>query len=75
VTERACRRAESLYALRLARGTLVLCLVSSHHQHAIDDGLGIRLEARQLVIFPRMETDLGTDGSDGASEFNAWGQK
>ncbi|WP_338115385.1 TOBE domain-containing protein [Thiocystis minor] len=61
VTERAFRGAEYLYTLRLASGTQVPCLVPSHHQHAIGDEIGIRLEARHLVVFPRMATDLQRD--------------
>ena len=33
-------------------GTQVLCLVPSHHQHALGDDIGIRLEADHLVVFP-----------------------
>jgi iron(III) transport system ATP-binding protein len=53
VIERAFRGAEYLYTLRLTSGTRVLCLVPSHHQHAIGDEIGIRLEADHLVVFPR----------------------
>jgi iron(III) transport system ATP-binding protein len=53
VEERAFRGAEYLYTLRLASGTRVLCLVPSHHPHALGDDIGIRLEARHLVVFPR----------------------
>jgi len=56
VVERAFRGAEYLYQLRLASGTEVLCLVPSHHQHAIGEEIGIRLEADHLVVFP-CETD------------------
>jgi iron(III) transport system ATP-binding protein len=51
VVGRAFRGAEYLYTLRLASGTQVLCLVASHHQHAIGDVIGMRLEARHLVVF------------------------
>lgn len=53
VVDCAFRGAEYLYTLRLASGTLVLCLAPSHHQHAIGDAIGIRLEARHLVVFPQ----------------------
>jgi len=52
VVERAFRGAEYLYTLRLASGTQVLCLVPSHHQHALGDDIGVRLEADHLVVFP-----------------------
>jgi iron(III) transport system ATP-binding protein len=55
VVERAFRGAEYLYTLRLESGTEVLCLVPSHHQHAVGESIGIRLEARHLVVFPRNE--------------------
>ena len=51
VVERAFRGAEWLYTLRLASGTEVLCLVASHHAHAIGEEIGIRLEADHLVVF------------------------
>jgi iron(III) transport system ATP-binding protein len=52
VVERAFRGAEYLYQLRLESDRRVLCLVPSHHQHAIGDEIGIRLEAEHLVVFP-----------------------
>jgi iron(III) transport system ATP-binding protein len=52
VVARAFRGAEYLYTLRLASGTQVLCLVPSHHQHALGDDIGVRLEADHLVVFP-----------------------
>lgn len=51
VVGRAFRGAEYLYTLRLASGTEVLCLVPSHHQHALGDEIGIRLQADHLVAF------------------------
>jgi iron(III) transport system ATP-binding protein len=53
VVARAFRGAEYLYTLRLESGIQCLCLVPSHHQHAIGDDIGIRLEATHLVVFPR----------------------
>jgi iron(III) transport system ATP-binding protein len=52
VTGRAFRGAEYLYTLRLSSGTEVLCLVPSHHQHALGDDIGVRLQANHLVVFP-----------------------
>jgi iron(III) transport system ATP-binding protein len=57
VVERAFRGAEYLYQLRLASGTEVLCLVPSHHQHAIGDEIGVRLAADHLVVFPCTSTE------------------
>lgn len=53
VTERAFRGAEFLYTLRLESGTEVLCLVPSHHEHAIGEEIGVRLQADHLVVFAR----------------------
>jgi iron(III) transport system ATP-binding protein len=53
VVERAFRGAEFLYTLRLASGTRVLCLVPSHHRHAVGEEIGVRLQADHLVVFPR----------------------
>ncbi len=53
VVERAFRGAEYLYTLKLESGTEVLCLVASHHRHAVGDEIGIRLEAEHLVVFAR----------------------
>jgi iron(III) transport system ATP-binding protein len=52
VAGRAFRGAEYLYTLKLGSGTQVLCLVPSHHQHALGDDIGVRLEADHLVVFP-----------------------
>jgi iron(III) transport system ATP-binding protein len=60
VVERAFRGAEYLYQLRLVSGTEVLCLVPSHHQHAVGDEIGIRLEADHLVVFPCAGTESST---------------
>ncbi len=53
IVERAFRGAEYLYTLRLESGTEVLCLVPSHHRHAIGEQIGVRLQADHLVAFPR----------------------
>jgi len=53
VVARAFRGAEFLYTLRLASGTEVLCLVPSHHRHAVGETIGVRLQADHLVAFPR----------------------
>ncbi len=51
ILERAFRGAEYLYTLKLESGAKVLCLVQSHHQHAIGERIGVRLEADHLVAF------------------------
>jgi iron(III) transport system ATP-binding protein len=52
VAAKAFRGAEFLYTLRLASGTRLLSLVPSHHNHAIGERIGIRLEIDHVVAFP-----------------------
>jgi len=51
VLHKAFRGAEILYTLRLASGAHVLSLVPSHHNHALGDFIGIRLETDHVVAF------------------------
>ncbi len=51
IVERSFRGAEFLYTLQLDSGSEVLCLVPSHHRHAVGERIGIRLEADHLVVF------------------------
>jgi iron(III) transport system ATP-binding protein len=53
VVSRAFRGGEILYTLRLASGVEVLSLVPSHHDHAQGERIGIRLDAPQVIAFPR----------------------
>jgi len=53
VVHKAFRGAQFLYTLRLPGGGLVLSLVPSHHNHAIGERIGIRLEIDHLVAFRR----------------------
>jgi iron(III) transport system ATP-binding protein len=53
VIAKAFRGAEFLYTLRLASGALVLSLVPSHHNHAIGEKIGIRLDVDHVVTFPQ----------------------
>lgn len=53
VLSKAFRGAEFLYTLQLAGGGRVMSLVPSHHNHAIGEKIGIRLEIDHLVAFPR----------------------
>jgi iron(III) transport system ATP-binding protein len=52
VVDKAFRGAEYLYTLKLSDGSHVLCMVQSHHDHAIGQTIGVRLLADHLVIFP-----------------------
>ncbi|QGX41059.1 ABC transporter ATP-binding protein [Permianibacter aggregans] len=51
VENKAFRGAEFLYTLRLPNGSKVLSLVPSHHDHAIGEAIGIRLDLDHKVIF------------------------
>ena len=51
VLRKAFRGAEFLYTLRLPSGREVLALVPSHHNHAIGEKIGIRLEVDHVVAF------------------------
>ena len=46
------RGADFLYRLQLDDGTQVLSLVPSHHDHAIGEAIGIRVEFDHLIAFP-----------------------
>ena len=51
VLAKAFRGAEFLYTLRLASGEEVLSLVPSHHDHALGERIGIRLDVDHVVAF------------------------
>ena len=51
VEHKAFRGADILYTLRLAGGGRVLSIVPSHHNHAIGEKIGIRLEVNHVVVF------------------------
>jgi iron(III) transport system ATP-binding protein len=51
VLHKAFRGAEILYTLKLASGRKVLALVPSHHNHAIGERIGIRLDVDHVVAF------------------------
>ena len=53
VLHKAFRGAEFLYTLQLPQGGQVYSLVPSHHNHAIGEKIGIRLELDHLVAYPR----------------------
>jgi iron(III) transport system ATP-binding protein len=52
VISKAFRGAEFMYTLRLPSGAQVLSLVPSHHNHAIGELIGIRLDVDHVVAFP-----------------------
>jgi iron(III) transport system ATP-binding protein len=52
VVHKAFRGAEIMYTLRLESGRKVLALVPSHHNHALGERIGIRLDVDHVVAFP-----------------------
>jgi iron(III) transport system ATP-binding protein len=51
VCQRAFRGAEFLYTLKLPSGAPLLSLVPSHHNHAVGERIGIRIEPDHVVAF------------------------
>ena len=51
VVRKAFRGADFVYTLRLDSGQEVLALVPSHHDHAVGERIGIRLDADHVVTF------------------------
>ena len=52
VVHKAFRGAEIMYTLKLESGRKVLALVPSHHNHALGERIGIRLDVDHVVAFP-----------------------
>jgi iron(III) transport system ATP-binding protein len=59
VLHKAFRGAEILYTLRLASGRKVLALVPSHHNHALGEKIGIRLDVDHVVAFRPLASRAG----------------
>jgi iron(III) transport system ATP-binding protein len=53
VLHKAFRGAEILYTLELDSGAKVLSMVPSHHNHLINEAIGIRLELDHMIAFPK----------------------
>lgn len=53
VEDKAFRGADFLYTLKLPSGQHVLSLVPSHHNHAIGEKIGIKLDVDHVVAFRR----------------------
>ncbi|MEJ2692783.1 MAG: ABC transporter ATP-binding protein [Candidatus Thiodiazotropha sp.] len=52
VIDKVFQGAEYLYTLRVEEGCEILCLVQSHHDHAIGEMIGVRLQVVHPVVFP-----------------------
>ena len=66
VLSKAFRGAEILYTLKLASGRKVLALVPSHHNHAIGERIGIRLDVDHVVAFAPVQVQSHSFGSQPA---------
>jgi iron(III) transport system ATP-binding protein len=55
VVRKSFRGADFLYTLELPNGEQILSLVPSHHNHALDEPIGVRLEADHVVTFADSE--------------------
>jgi iron(III) transport system ATP-binding protein len=51
IVRKSFRGTEFLYTLQLASGQELLALVPSHHDHAVDEWIGIRLDVSHVVTF------------------------
>ncbi|MBI2320027.1 MAG: ABC transporter ATP-binding protein [Betaproteobacteria bacterium] len=67
VMQKAFRGAEILYTLRLDSGHEVLALVPSHHNHALGERIGIRLDVDHVVTFPPHADAVTADSTNGPS--------
>ena len=56
VLRKVFRGGDFIYTLKLASGRQVLALVPSHHDHAIGESIGIRLDADHVITFPAAAT-------------------
>ncbi|ASU39874.1 ABC transporter ATP-binding protein [Herbaspirillum sp. meg3] len=56
IVRKSFRGADFLYTLQLDDGIELLSLVPSHHDHAIGEAIGIRLDVNHVVAFPRAAT-------------------
>ena len=66
VLSKAFRGAEILYTLKLGSGRKVLALVPSHHNHAIGERIGIRLDVDHVVAFAPAQVESHGFGSQPA---------
>jgi iron(III) transport system ATP-binding protein len=68
VRAKAFRGAEILYTLQLQSGATVLALVPSHHNHAIGEPIGIRLELDHVIAFAPLADERPLATSSAATE-------
>ena len=63
VTHKAFRGAEILYTLKLESGQRLLAMVPSHHNHALGERIGIKLDVDHVVTFPPSGDNAGRPGT------------
>jgi iron(III) transport system ATP-binding protein len=68
VVQKQFKGSEFLYELRLPSGARLLSSVPSHHNHAVGESIGIRLETAHMVVFPRRDEPVSRSGGSGSSE-------
>jgi len=56
VTHKAFRGGDFLYKLKLDSGQELMAMVPSHHDHAIGEKIGIRLEVDHVITFAKNES-------------------
>ena len=54
------RGAHHLYDVRLNNGVILGCFAPSHHDHAIGEEIGVRLDVEHLVVFAAADDQTGT---------------
>jgi iron(III) transport system ATP-binding protein len=57
VASRRFRGSQFLYELVTPEGQRLLSAVPSHHDHAVGELIGFRIETDHMVVFPRRETE------------------
>jgi len=57
ITERLFRGSDFLYTLKLGSDKTILCIASSHHNHQLNEKIGITLDVDHLVMFPQQATE------------------
>ena len=65
VVDKVFRGATFLYTLALDNGDQVYSLIPSHHDHALNEPIGIRLEIDHLVVFPAADSPVSPSAAEG----------
>jgi iron(III) transport system ATP-binding protein len=68
VVRKIFRGGDFIYTLKLDSGREVLALVPSHHDHAVGEKIGIRLDADHVITFPMADGLATGSGARGGLE-------